>query len=180
MNSTKTYVILVNEKDEQIGRCEKLEAHQKGLLHRAFSIFLFNSKNELLVQKRATTKYHSADLWSNTCCSHPTPEETIQEAATRRLHEEIYLTSKLFHLFHFNYLVTFDNGLIENEIDHVLIGKTDETPTINPEEASEYRWMNLEELQKEMNENPSQYTFWFQYIIRNFIENLQQGIHENL
>lgn len=180
MNPSLDNVILVNENDTQIGVCEKLEAHQKGLLHRAFSIFLFNSSNELLVQKRAASKYHSANLWSNTCCSHPAPGETVQEAAARRLNEEMYLTSELFHLFHFNYQVKFDNGLTENEIDHVLIGKTEKTPKINPEEAREYHWMSLEHLQKDMNENPTEYTYWFQYIIRNFIENLQQGIHENL
>lgn len=180
MNPTLDHVILVDENDTQIGVCEKLEAHQKGLLHRAFSIFIVNSNNELLLQKRADTKYHSSGLWSNSCCSHPAPNETIMEASIRRLYEELNLSVQLTPLFQFNYCVTFENGLTENEIDYVLIGKTDAPPILNPEEASEYRWMSLEHLQKEMIANPSEYTYWFQYIIRNFMEKLHQGIHENL
>ncbi len=154
-------VILVNNKDQEIGIMEKLEAHQKGLLHRAFSIFIFNSKGELLLQKRALHKYHSPGLWTNTCCSHPKPKETNIEAANRRLKEEMGLQTDLTHAFHFIYRVEFDNGLTEYELDHVFYAYSDEIPKINPDEVHEYKYISNDELEKDMDLNPGIYTEWF-------------------
>lgn len=154
-------VILVNEKDEAIGEMEKLEAHQKGLLHRAFSIFVFNDKNELLLQQRAFSKYHSAGLWTNTCCSHPRPGETIQEAAHRRLWEEMGLKMDLKHQGHFIYKTKFENELIEHELDHLLYGSSNQVPDINPEEVHSYKWLSIPAIKKDIQTHPSHYTVWF-------------------
>jgi len=154
-------VILVNDKDQEIGKMEKLEAHQKGLLHRAFSIFIFNTKGELLLQKRALHKYHSPGLWTNTCCSHPKPNETNLEAANRRLKEEMGMKADLSHAFHFIYHVEFENGLIEHEFDHVFYAYSDEIPKINPDEVHEYKYISNDELLKDMDLNPKTYTEWF-------------------
>lgn len=154
-------VILVNEKDEAIGEMEKLEAHQKGLLHRAFSIFVFNNKNELLLQQRAFSKYHSAGLWTNTCCSHPRPGETIQEAAHRRLWEEMGLKMNLQHQGHFIYKTKFENELTEHELDHVFFGSSNQVPKINPEEVHSYKWLSIPAIKKDIQTHPSHYTVWF-------------------
>ncbi len=158
-------VVLVDTKDKEIGLMDKLEAHQKGLLHRAFSVFIFNSSDEFLLQRRATSKYHSAGLWSNTCCSHPDPDETIIEASERRLKEEMGLSVASIHeLYQLIYKVEFDNGLTEHELDHVLVGYTDELPILNAVEASEWKYISYDDLKKDILENPDRYTFWFRVI----------------
>ncbi len=159
-------VILVDTKDCVIGEMEKLEAHQKGVLHRAYSVFLFNNNNELLLQKRASTKYHSAELWSNTCCSHPAPGEHLTTSAQNRLLHEMGITASLQSLFSFIYKAEFNNGLIEHELDHVLIGKFNANPLPNPEEASDWKYASLKEISYHINTHPEQYTFWFKEIYK--------------
>ncbi|WP_025761482.1 isopentenyl-diphosphate Delta-isomerase [Dyadobacter tibetensis] len=154
-------VILVNEADEQTGLMEKLEAHEKGALHRAISVFIFNSKGEMLLQQRQHGKYHSEGLWTNTCCSHPHNGETTSEAAHRRLREEMGLETPLAFVFQFQYHAQLDQDLIEHEIDHVYIGVTDELPLPNPLEAAGYRYMSAESLLADLALHPEQYTEWF-------------------
>lgn len=154
-------VILVNTADEAIGTMEKLEAHEKGLLHRAFSVFIFNSKREMLMQKRAAHKYHSAGLWSNTCCSHPRPGEETRAAAKRRLEEEMGLSLELENQFSFIYETAFGNGLTEHEFDHVYFGFTDQDPQINPDEVSDFKWQSVEELKEELKKKPEIFSSWF-------------------
>lgn len=158
-------VILVNPFDEEIGTMEKLEVHQKGLLHRAFSVFIFNSNGDLLLQKRALGKYHSEGLWTNTCCSHPAPGETIEVAAVRRLQEEMGLVCEVKSIFSFIYNVQLDNDLIEHELDHVVVGKTDVNPVLNVDEASEFCWKSLAEIEVEVKQNPEKFTSWFKIIL---------------
>ncbi|MGL1889013.1 MAG: isopentenyl-diphosphate Delta-isomerase [Reichenbachiella sp.] len=159
-------VILVDENDNKIGTCEKLEAHQKGLLHRAFSVFLFNKKGEMLIQKRAAHKYHSANKWSNTCCSHPAPNESILAAGHRRLKEELNITTDNINFsFTFLYRIGLENGLIEHELDHILIGQTEDPGHVNPEEVSQIKFIDISELIKDVEKNPEEYTFWFKAII---------------
>jgi isopentenyl-diphosphate Delta-isomerase len=159
-------VILVNEKDEEIGLMEKMEAHRKGLLHRAFSILVFNSKGELLLQKRANGKYHSKGLWSNTCCSHPRKGETVYAAAQRRLKEEMGFTCELEVKGSFIYKTELPEGLTENEYDYVLAGYSDAIPVVDPNEACDYKYINREELVSDINLHPSKYTFWIAEIMR--------------
>lgn len=159
MNSPQ--VILVNEYDQEIGQMEKMEAHEKGLLHRAFSVFIFNSEGEMLLQKRALHKYHSPGLWTNSCCSHPYPNEKVYDAANRRLSEEMGMSTDLNFAFSFQYKAEFDNGLIEHEYDHVFIGKTDQTPKLNPEEVAEFKYISIDELIQDIEINPDDYTPWF-------------------
>lgn len=159
------FVILVNEKDQEIGLEEKLSAHQKGLLHRAFSILIFNSKGELLLQQRAAHKYHSPLLWTNTCCSHPRKGESLSEAANRRLMEEMGMSTELKSIFHFIYYAKLENDLIEHELDHVLVGYSDEEPKINSEEVEAYKWQKISDIQDEMKKNPSAFTAWFQLLL---------------
>ena len=154
-------VILVNEQDERIGVMGKLSAHEKGLLHRAFSIFVFNSKGELLLQQREINKYHSGGLWTNTCCGHPAPGEKLLDAANRRLMEEMGMTCSLNHLFTFTYKANLDHALIEHEIDHVFFAVSDELPLLNPDEAEAYRYESPESLLKEMDIHPNKFTEWF-------------------
>jgi len=158
---TKEYVILVDENDNDIGVMEKLQAHQEGLLHRAFSIFIFNDKNELLLQQRALSKYHSAGLWTNTCCSHPRPNETIKDAANRRLFEEMRMSCDLKIKTNFIYKTPFENGLTEHELDYVLIGSTNQNPIINKEEVASYKWLSVSDIKKGIVSNPNHYTSWF-------------------
>lgn len=157
----KEMVILVNEQDEAIGLMEKMEAHEKGLLHRAFSILIFNSKGEMLLQQRALSKYHSPGLWTNACCSHPRNGETILEAANRRLSEEMGMQTELSVLTHFIYKADFDNGLTEHELDYVVKGITNENPTINPDEVNAFRWISIADLIKWVNTSPKDFTVWF-------------------
>ena len=157
-------VILVNEQDEVIGEMEKMEAHLKGVLHRAFSVFIFNDKNELLLQKRASSKYHSGGLWSNSCCSHPRIDESVVQAGSRRLVEEMGFLVPLNPIFSFIYFAKLDNDLTEHELDHVLIGRYSEPPNLNPDEAEDWKYVGLDELAVDMSEHPENYTEWFKII----------------
>jgi len=154
-------VILVDEKDNPIGIMEKMEAHRKGALHRAFSVFIFNSQGELLLQQRAFNKYHSGGLWTNTCCSHPSPKERTIDAAHRRLREEMGMSCDLTHSFQFQYKAEFENGLIEHEVDHVFFGLSDSLPIPNPNEVESYQYKTLIDIQKDLHQNPRQFTPWF-------------------
>ena len=154
-------VILVNEQHEPIGTMEKIEAHRKAVLHRAFSVFIFNSKGEMLLQQRALGKYHSAGLWTNACCSHPAPGESTPDAAARRLHEELGFTTPLKKIFEFTYRTDFDNGLIEHEFDHVFAGVYDKDILPNEEEVKDYTYKSLEEIRHSLESHPQKYTSWF-------------------
>lgn len=167
------HVILVDENDLPQGQMEKLEAHEKGVLHRAFSVFIFNSKNELLLQKRAEHKYHSGGLWTNTCCSHPRVGEDNLEAANRRLMEEMGIGSVLNYLFNFTYKVKFDDGLTEHELDHVFYGLCDDLPVINPEEVAAYRYLSLSDLKKDIELHPDRYTSWLKICLDKVVEHLK-------
>jgi isopentenyl-diphosphate delta-isomerase len=155
------FVILVDEHDNTIGKMEKQKAHVEGVLHRAFSIFIFNSKKELLLQKRASTKYHCGGMWTNTCCSHPRENESVLDAANRRLQEEMGMHSLLKPIFTFVYKAEFANGLTEHEFDHVFFGESNEMPSINIEEVEDFRFVGIEELQNEIKETPQNFTPWF-------------------
>ncbi|WP_316799323.1 isopentenyl-diphosphate Delta-isomerase [Pedobacter frigidisoli] len=165
-------VILVDPNDVAVGKMEKLEAHQKGVLHRAFSVFIFNSKNEILLQQRAKTKYHSAGLWTNTCCSHPRPGEANLEGANRRLAEEMGMHADLSYVFNFTYKATFGDGLIEHELDHVFFGYSNELPIINTGEVESFRYLSLEELTLDIRKNPTIYTEWLKICLDEVIEYL--------
>ena len=165
-------VILVDENDQQIGLMEKIEAHEKALLHRAFSVFVLNSKNELMLQRRALHKYHSPGLWTNTCCSHQRDGETTMDAGLRRLQEEMGFVTPLQEKFSFIYKAEFDNGLTEHEYDHVLLGHFENEPIINPDEVAEWKWMPILEVQNDIENNPEDYTPWFRIIFEKFYENL--------
>ncbi len=167
-------VILVNEKDEPIGTMPKLEAHQKGLLHRAFSIFIRNDAGELLLQQRAAHKYHSPGLWTNTCCSHQRENETTGQAAKRRLREEMGIETELEELFSFRYKASFENGLTEHEYDHVLLGVYNGIPAINLHEVAAWKWMPLEEVKKAIQQQPERYTIWFVLIFDRFYQHMSQ------
>jgi isopentenyl-diphosphate delta-isomerase len=169
MNSTE-YVILVDEHNNELGMMEKLEAHRKGKLHRAFSVLILNSKGEFLLQQRALTKYHSAGLWTNACCSHPRSGEDTQNAAHRRLQEEMGFNCALKPAFSFIYKTPFDNGLIEHELDFVFEGTYDGTITPNRQEAASYRWVKLDTLIEEMWNQPKQFTVWFRIIMKKYVE----------
>ena len=170
------FVILVDKKDNPIGTMEKLEAHQKGLLHRAFSVFIFNDKDELLIQRRALEKYHSPGLWTNTCCSHPKPNEALLDAAHRRLMEEMGMKCpNLFPVNSFIYKTDFDNGLIENEYDHIVLGRSNDMPLINREEVHEYAYLSIDSIKEKIKNTPDVYTYWFKLAISkiNFFEELK-------
>ncbi|CAH0334937.1 Isopentenyl-diphosphate Delta-isomerase [Flavobacterium sp. CECT 9288] len=167
-------VILVNIHDEQIGLMPKLEAHQKAVLHRAFSVFVLNSQNEIMLQQRAHQKYHSPLLWTNTCCSHQREGETNIQAGTRRLHEEMGFVTELKELFHFIYKAPFDNGLTEHELDHVMIGYYNEAPVINKDEVESWKWMKIEDVKNDMIVHPELYTVWFKIIFEEFYHYLEE------
>ena len=169
-------VQLVDDQDNPIGVMEKILAHQKGELHRALSVLILNSNNELLLQRRALGKYHSPGLWTNTCCSHPYPGEDSFEAAKRRLQEEMGMSADLNFVFKFQYKCDFDNGLIEHELDHVFVGVTDDTPHINTDEAMAFSWVSIEDLEESMKKNPDDYTFWFKLIIQDYRNELKAYI----
>lgn len=166
-------VILVNENDEPIGLMPKMEAHEKAVLHRAFSVFILNSKNEIMLQQRAAHKYHSPLLWTNTTCSHQREGETNIEAGTRRLQEEMGFEAELKELFHFIYKAPFDNGLTEHELDHVMIGYYDDEPNINPDEAESWKWMGIDAVKDDMLQHPELYTVWFRIIFDEFYHYLE-------
>ncbi|MGB3345110.1 MAG: isopentenyl-diphosphate Delta-isomerase [Aequorivita sp.] len=165
-------VILVNEKDEKVGLMPKQEAHEKGVLHRAFSVFIFNDKNELMLQQRAFHKYHTPGLWANTCCSHQRDGESSIEAGKRRLYEEMGFSTDLKETTTFIYKAAFDNGLTEHELDHILVGKYSGEPKINPEEVAAWKWMELEEVKNDIQKNPDIYTPWFKIIFDKFYKHL--------
>ncbi len=154
-------VVLVNEQDHPIGEMEKMEAHLKGELHRAFSVFIFNDKDEMLLQQRAVSKYHGGGLWTNACCSHPQFTEQVKDAATERLKFEMGLSCDLVFLFSFIYKIEVENNLIEHELDHVFIGKTNNQPYPNKIEVENYKWTSVEYLKKDVENNPEKYTYWF-------------------
>lgn len=166
-------VILVNEKDEPIGLMNKMEAHEKAILHRAFSVFILNDNNEVMLQQRAQHKYHSPLLWTNTCCSHQRAGETNIQAGKRRLFEEMGFEVELKELFHFIYKAPFDNGLTEHELDHVMIGYSNNEPDINPEEVASWKWMKIEAIKDDMIQNPADYTVWFKIIFDEFYHYLE-------
>lgn len=170
---TEEKVILVNEKDEPVGLMPKMEAHEKALLHRAFSVFILNSKNEIMLQQRAADKYHSPLLWTNTTCSHQREGETNIEAGNRRLMEEMGIKTELKELFSFIYKAPFDNGLTEHELDHVMIGYYDDKPNINREEAESWKWMSIDAVKEDMKANPEIYTVWFRIIFEEFYHFLE-------
>jgi len=167
-------VILVNENDKQIGLMPKLEAHEKAVLHRAFSVFVLNDKKEVMLQQRAHQKYHSPLLWTNTCCSHQRDGETNIQAGTRRLREEMGFETELKELFHFIYKAPFENGLTEHELDHVMIGYYEGEPLINPEEVEDWKWMSIEAIKRDMLEHPDLYTVWFKIIFDEFYHFLEE------
>lgn len=166
------WVVLVKENDEVIGTMEKLQAHQNGLLHRAFSVFLFNNKGEVLLQRRAKTKYHSPNQWTNACCSHPRIDETYAQAATRRLKEELGIETEIIEKFHFIYKADVGQGLWEHELDYVFIGTYEGDFHLNPNEVSEVRYISMEQLEKEINQNPENFTEWFKIILKEYKEHL--------
>ena len=161
-------VILVDEQDNPIGLMGKMEAHQKAVLHRAFSVFILNDKGELMLQQRAAEKYHSPNLWTNTCCSHPREGETTIEAGKRRLQEEMGFVTELTDVQTFIYKAPFDNGLTEHELDHILIGYYNEAPNINPAEVGDWRWELPENIKKDIAARPHRYTEWFKIIFDRF------------
>ncbi|MFC1731553.1 isopentenyl-diphosphate Delta-isomerase [candidate division KSB1 bacterium] len=154
-------VILVDQNDHEIGLMEKMEAHRKGALHRAFSIFVFNNMGQLMMQQRAFAKYHSPGLWTNTCCSHPRKNETLEEAAHRRLKEEMGFDSDIKKVFDFTYHADVGQGLTEHEFDHVFIGHFEGDPRINKNEVADWKWMSIDEISNDLKNNPEKYTVWF-------------------
>ena len=174
-------VILVDINDQPIGTMGKQEAHIKGALHRAFSVLLFNREGQILLQKRASSKYHSPGLWTNTCCSHPSPNEALEAAVQRRLLEELNLKAEVQSIGSFIYQVRFPDGMIEHEYDHVFVGQyTSELPPFNLEEVDELKWVEWKSLGEHIQMNPEEYTFWFKEIVQHFSNNINQYIDENL
>lgn len=165
-------VILVNEADEPIGLMPKMEAHEKAVLHRAFSVFIMNDNGQTMLQQRAEDKYHSPLLWTNTCCSHQRDGETNIEAGKRRLLEEMGFETELKELFSFIYKAPFDNGLTEHELDHVMMGKYNQLPKINPDEVADWKWMHPSEIKNDIAENPDNYTAWFKIIFERFYNHI--------
>nr|WP_299175818.1 isopentenyl-diphosphate Delta-isomerase [uncultured Allomuricauda sp.] len=168
-------VILVNEADEPIGVMPKLEAHEKAVLHRAFSVFVMNNKGQTMLQQRAKDKYHSPLLWTNTCCSHQREGENNIEAGKRRLQEEMGFQTELKELFSFIYKAPFDNGLTEHELDHVMMGSYEDAPSINPEEVEAWKWMYPSDIKNDIAANPDQYTAWFKIIFERFYDHLTKA-----
>ncbi|MFV0141931.1 MULTISPECIES: isopentenyl-diphosphate Delta-isomerase [Empedobacter] len=168
------FVVLVDQDDQKLGLMEKQQAHVAGLLHRAFSVFVFNSKGELMIQQRAASKYHSPTLWTNTCCSHPRDNETYEQAAHRRLEEEMGFDCELEYKFNFIYKAQLENDLIEHELDHVFIGTFDDEPKLNPDEVMAYRWVELDDLKKDMKKNPQNYTAWFKIIFEHYVSYIEE------
>ena len=167
-------VILVDKNDNQVGLMPKLEAHKKGVLHRAFSIFIFNSKYELLLQKRASSKYHSGGLWTNTCCSHPREGEDTLDAANRRLDEEMGIKTSLRKVYNFIYKAELDNQLTEHEFDHVFYGVCDNDPILNKDEAEDFKWVDMETLNNDIIKNEDNYTVWFKIAFEYFYNYLKK------
>ena len=167
-------VILVDELDNEIGTKEKMQAHREALLHRAFSVFIFNKKGELLLQRRALNKYHSPGLWTNTCCSHPRPNEPLMDAAKRRLVEEMGFDCDLFYQFNFIYKASLDQGMTEHELDHVYFGTYEGEFNLNPDEVAECKFISMSELEISIKEQPQLYTEWFKIVF----EKVKNAYHE--
>jgi len=174
-NKKEENVVLVNQLDEEIGLMPKMEAHEKAVLHRAFSVFIMNKNGETMLQQRAQHKYHSPSLWTNTCCSHQRQGETSLEAGKRRLQEEMGFKTDLKELFWFIYKAPFDNGLTEHELDHVMIGYYDDLPVINKDEVADWKWMSPAKIKKDIMDNPQTYTVWFKIIFEKFYDHLVQN-----
>jgi len=168
-------VVLVDENDKKIGLMPKMEAHEKAVLHRAFSVFIFNKDGDLMLQQRAGHKYHSPLLWTNTCCSHQRDGETNLEAGKRRLFEEMGFNTDLKEVFSFVYKAPFDNGLTEHELDHVMVGYYENEPKINKDEVEAYRWMTLEDVKTDIEKNPQIYTAWFKIIFNESYQKLKNA-----
>ena len=166
-------VILVDREDNSVGTLPKMEAHEKGVLHRAFSVFILNQKGELMLQQRALHKYHSPGLWTNTCCSHQREGEENLQAGTRRLEEEMGFSVPLEELFSFIYKAPFDNGLTEHELDHVMLGYYEGIPEINSDEVNTWKWMSLNEIASDLTVNPESYTVWFKIIFERFFNHIK-------
>lgn len=173
-------VILVDQNDTPLGLMEKMEAHQKGLLHRAFSVFIINSKGEILLQQRAFDKYHSPGLWTNTCCSHQREGESNIQAGVRRLKEEMGMEVALTEIFSFIYKAPFENGLTEHELDYVLIGKSDNQPIINTQEVANWQWNSPENIKIEIQNTPEKFTAWFKIIFEKFYHYIEHHNTKNL
>ncbi|NKI33438.1 isopentenyl-diphosphate Delta-isomerase [Croceivirga thetidis] len=169
------YVVLVDSNDRKIGLMPKLEAHEKAVLHRAFSVFIMNSKGQTMLQQRAADKYHSPLLWTNTCCSHQRDGESNLDAGKRRLFEEMGFVTELNELFSFVYKAPFDNGLTEHELDHVMMGHFEGTPEINPDEVADWKWMYPADIKEDIENNPNKYTEWFKIIFDKFYHHLISG-----
>ncbi len=174
-NLKEEQVILVNENDEEIGSMAKMEAHEKAVLHRAFSVFVMNDRGETMLQQRAAHKYHSPLLWTNTCCSHQRFGESNLEAGKRRLQEEMGFVTELKELFSFIYKAPFDNGLTEHELDHVMMGHYNGEPEINEAEVADWKWMTPEAIKNDIAMQPDQYTAWFKIIFERFYTHLVQN-----
>lgn len=172
MVESKEYVILVDTEDNPIGKMEKLEAHEKALLHRAFSVFVFNENKELMLQQRALSKYHSPGLWTNTCCSHQRVGETNIEAGKRRLQEEMGFSVELEDVLSFIYKAPFDNGLTEHELDHILIGNYNGNPKPNPDEVESWKWASIDYIVEDISQYPEKYTAWFKIIFQKYLNSL--------
>lgn len=167
-------VILVTEEDVEVGRCEKMFAHEHGFLHRAFSIFLFNSSGEILLHKRAMAKYHSGGLWTNACCSHPEPDVPIELSLQERLQFEMGMTCPLTHAFSFVYRAELDHDMIEHEFDHVYVGVTDTRPEPNPKEVSEWQYFGISELMQLVEIHPEQFTAWFKIALPKVVQHIEK------
>lgn len=163
-------VVLVNDKDEKVGLMPKLEAHEKGKLHRAFSVFIFNDEGQMLLQQRALHKYHTPGKWANTCCSHQRDGESSLDAGKRRLEEEMGFVTDLNFRKTFIYKASFDNGLTEHEFDHIMVGKYNEDPVINPEEVAAFKWMDISDILLEIELDPEKYTAWFKIIMSEHLD----------
>jgi isopentenyl-diphosphate delta-isomerase len=159
-------VVLVDEDDRELGTMEKMQAHRLGSLHRAFSVLVYNSRGEILIQQRAADKYHSAGLWTNTCCSHPKPDECIRKASARRLWEEMGIRAEPEYLYKFVYRIPLENGLVEHELDHVFRATFDGTPAANPGEVQDWKFVPVPELLADVAANPEKYTYWFRLILQ--------------
>ena len=168
-------VILVDQEDNPRGLMPKMEAHEKAELHRAFSVFIFNDKNELMLQQRAKHKYHSPLLWTNTCCSHQRDGESNIQAGKRRLFEEMGFVTDIKEVFSFIYKAPFDNGLTEHELDHVMVGYYNEDPIINRDEVEAFKWMTLDDVRTDIKNNPGLYTAWFKIIFEKSYDKLQNA-----
>ena len=166
-------VILVDTQDNPIGLMPKMEAHEKGILHRAFSVFILNDAGELMLQQRALHKYHSPGLWTNTCCSHQRDGETNIADGKRRLQEEMGFETELREVTSFIYKAPFDNGLTEHELDHIMIGQYNEAPNINPDEVANWKWMPIDAVREDINQHPENYTVWFIIIFEQFYEKIK-------